>query len=214
MEGRKGFPVYGPRDRHIAGAERFHELDEYGVGRWVHVDITDNLCRESNDTYRLNIRWQYTSAHASDAYHLYATDSQYNPAVEPLTRAHLRFVQTVRPVNRNRQALHVINFNIPSYFFNRQGSFLVVWDIADTPNAFYQVIDYKLDIKESADPGTQCFDRERCFKYGFAKNRCNCRKFYRCWNNNCYEHVCPTNLVFDESTNQCNYRHLVRSACN
>lgn len=229
VEGAKGFPERGPRDRHIAGAERFHELDQYGPARWARVDLADNLCLESADLYRLSIRWRYTTAHATEAYHLYATDATYDSTAEPLTRAHLRHVQTVHPrrlLNNGvvvKGALQAFEFIVPKDFLHRRGSLLIIWDIADTKNAFYQVIDYKLDREGTnrgggsgtSDDDDYCLDRAQCFGLGYAKNRCDCRRFYRCWKKGgeVSEHVCPRNLVYDERSNQCNWRDRTNVNC-
>lgn len=96
------------------------------------------------------------------------------------------------------------------------GVLLEIWDIADTPNAFYQAIDYfyhEADIPPvvpPAPPTDGCYDRDVLLSVGYARSLCDCHKFYQL----VYGAVavlmeCQIPLVFDPTSNTCNWRDLV-----
>lgn len=136
LEYLKGFPERGPRDGRIASAEGGlgqigdFVLDNQSEDRWKKQDI---------NTGNLNLQWTYTALHRTSKWHYYITKSGWNPN-QPLSRDSFEKVSEVT----HNGTLPVINdvhsINIPE---DRSGYhvILAVWDIADTANAFYNVID-------------------------------------------------------------------------
>lgn len=96
----------------------------------------------------------------------------------------------------------------------RTGVLLEIWDIADTANAFYQGIDYLYngDVPPyPPEPPTDdlCYDREILTSVGYARSICDCHKFYQLANGVAVLMSCQMPLVFDPTSNTCNWRELV-----
>lgn len=139
LEYLKGFPERGPRDGRIASAEGGlgqigdFVLDDQSENRWTKQDIS---------TGSLDIRWHYTAVHRTTKWHYYITKDGWNPN-EPISRGSFEKISEVS----HDGSLSIINevhkVNIPS---DRSGYhvILAIWDIADTPNAFYNVIDVNI----------------------------------------------------------------------
>ena len=131
LEAPKGFPVTGPPDGRIASAgSAFTELDQQAYGRWYQNPIS---------TGPLTINWTYTAAHRTSQWSYYMTKQNWDPNA-PLKRADLELISTVAHDGSaaNTRPAHAIT--VPA---NRSGYhvILAIWDVADTVNAFYNVID-------------------------------------------------------------------------
>ncbi|MEX6377629.1 MULTISPECIES: lytic polysaccharide monooxygenase [Providencia] len=139
VEGAKGFPDSGPRDGEIAsgGNANFSTLNEQTAQRWHKVDIRSG---------RYIFSWSLTAPHRTTSWQFFITkpDWQQN---KPLTRADFdlkpfceQYDNGNIPINRVK-----IDCNIPE----RTGYQVIlgVWTIADTSNAFYQVIDANMSAK-------------------------------------------------------------------
>lgn len=91
--------------------------------------------------------WHFTADHATTKWHYYMTKNGWNPNA-PLNRNDLEFIGEVnnRGNMSNTNPTHTIN--IPS---NRLGYhvILAVWDVADTDNAFYNVIDVNVQNRNA-----------------------------------------------------------------
>lgn len=142
LEALKGFPQNGPIDGKIASAGGLFGgiLDQQTVDRWFKNTITGGP-----NTFT----WKYTTAHATSKWHYYITKKGWNPN-KSLTRADL---EPIGAVEHNGSAAsnnlsHTIN--VPT---DRNGYhvILAVWDVADTPNAFYNVIDVNLINNKNPD---------------------------------------------------------------
>lgn len=143
VEGPGNFPEAGVEDGKIAsGGGVFPELDEQGEDRWAKVPM-------SSGAYTFN--WTLTAAHATKNWDYYITKEGWDPN-SPLTRDDLELFCSIddggaRPdfnvshdcVIPDRTGYHVI---------------LAYWEVADTANAFYQVIDANFDgdFVEPVDP--------------------------------------------------------------
>ncbi|WP_200948952.1 lytic polysaccharide monooxygenase, partial [Frateuria sp. Soil773] len=131
-EAPKGFPAAGPADGHIASANgAFPEMDQQSAGRWSKVGL-----QAGANTFT----WTLTARHATTNWRYYITKPGWNPNA-PLTRDSFDLVPfcTVDGGGVQPPASVSHQCNVPA----RQGYqiILAVWEIADTGNAFYHVID-------------------------------------------------------------------------
>lgn len=132
LEGLKGFPAGGPADGQIASAGGLFggKLDEQTSTRWVKTDIKAGP---------MLFDWTYTAPHRTAKWHYYMTKQGWNQNA-PLSRDSLELIGEVQHDGSaaSTNPDHVIT--VPA---NRSGYhvILAVWDVADTVNAFYNVID-------------------------------------------------------------------------
>ena len=132
LEYLKGFPQAGPADGQIAsaGGQFGGLLDEQSADRWAKTDIV---------TGPMLVDWTYTAPHSTSKWHYYMTKQGWDPN-SPLTRADLELITEVQHDGSKASTNpdHVID--VPA---DRSGYhvILAVWDVADTVNAFYDVID-------------------------------------------------------------------------
>lgn len=132
LEAPKGFPAAGPADGKIASAGGiFPKLDEQSATRWTKVNMSPGT-----NTFT----WKLTAAHATSSWKYYITKPNWNPNAA-LTRDSFDLTPFcsvdhggTRPPNTYSDTC-----NVPQ----RTGYhvILAVWEIADTANAFYNVID-------------------------------------------------------------------------
>jgi predicted carbohydrate-binding protein with CBM5 and CBM33 domain len=136
LEAPKGFPQGGPADGRIASANGGlgqigdFVLDNQTAVRWTKQEV---------ETGPLNLTWRYTAPHSTAKWHYYMTKPGWNPN-EPLARKNLEEIAVIDHDNSSSSNNMTHNITIPE---NRLGYhvILAVWDVADTPNAFYNVID-------------------------------------------------------------------------
>lgn len=132
IEALKGYPAAGPADGHIAsgGLAGFAPLDDQTSTRWHKTDIK---------TGALKVQWKLTAQHATASWKYYMTKQGWNPN-EPLKRSALQEIAVINDNGAKPAATVSHTINIPS---DRSGYHVIlgVWDISDTANAFYQVID-------------------------------------------------------------------------
>lgn len=132
LEGLKGFPTDGPADGQIASAGGLFggKLDEQTSTRWVKTDVQAGP---------MLFDWTYTAPHRTSKWHYYMTKQGWNQNA-PLSRDALELIGEVQHDGSaaSTNPDHVIT--VPA---NRSGYhvILAVWDVADTVNAFYNVID-------------------------------------------------------------------------
>jgi predicted carbohydrate-binding protein with CBM5 and CBM33 domain len=133
IEAPGNFPQAGPADGKIAGGGRYSELDVQTATRWQKVNVTGG---------KNTFSWTFTAPHRTENWKYYITKKGWNPN-KPLTRADLELISTVDGGDKQPpfKLAHVID--VPT---DRTGYHIIlgVWDIADTPNAFYQVVDVNL----------------------------------------------------------------------
>ncbi|OMI04983.1 chitin-binding protein [Bacillus swezeyi] len=138
LEAKKGFPQAGPADGQIASAGGLFGgiLDQQTGERWFKHIMTGG---------EHTFTWKYTAPHKTSQWHYYITKKGWDPN-QPLERADFEQIGTIEHdgspasnhlshqiyVPEDRQGYHVI---------------LAVWDVADTENAFYNVIDVDLENK-------------------------------------------------------------------
>ncbi|MEC2559155.1 lytic polysaccharide monooxygenase, partial [Bacillus cereus] len=91
--------------------------------------------------------WKYTAPHLTSKWHYYITKKGWNPN-KALTRADFEPIGTVQHDGSAASNNLTHKINVPT---DRSGYhvILAVWDVADTANAFYNVIDVNLinDVK-------------------------------------------------------------------
>ncbi|MDZ3952410.1 lytic polysaccharide monooxygenase [Bacillus thuringiensis] len=134
LEALKGFPESGPRDGEIAsaGGKFGGVLDEQTAERWWKNPL---------DTGKQQFTWNFHAPHSTDKFEYFITNPDWDPN-QKLTRAsfNLTPIHTeyyngqVPPTNVS----HIVP--IPEYYCGYH-IILAVWTVADTPNAFYNVID-------------------------------------------------------------------------
>lgn len=144
LEYLKGFPAQGPTDGHIASANGIlgdYILDQQGSNRWNKTNITTGVN---------SFTWKYTAYHNTAKWHYYMTKPGWNPN-QPITRADLELIGTINHNGTPPSDNSPHQITVPS---NRQGYHVIVaiWDIADTLNAFYNVID--VNVTSSVSGGT------------------------------------------------------------
>ncbi|NUU69193.1 lytic polysaccharide monooxygenase [Enterobacteriaceae bacterium BIT-l23] len=134
VEGPKNFPAEGPANGTIAsgGNSRFPELDAQSPNRWAKVNL-----HTGNNSFI----WTLTQAHKTTNWRYFITRQGWDSSKKlernsfdliPFCQINGNDAVPVSPVQHtcsipsDRSGYHVI---------------LATWDIADTGNAFYQVID-------------------------------------------------------------------------
>jgi chitin-binding protein len=141
VEGRGDFPEIGVPDGTIAsgGGGRFAELDEQTATRWAKVDMTGGVH---------TFHWSIHANHSTNRWDYYITKKGWDPNA-PLKRADLELFCTYIDDGAIPPDDVYHDCFIPN---DRSGYYVIlaVWDIADTPNAFYQVIDVNLSINPNA----------------------------------------------------------------
>ncbi|MGE8056187.1 lytic polysaccharide monooxygenase [Bacillus mycoides] len=142
LEAPKGFPQGGPVDGKIASAGGLFGgiLDQQTADRWF-----KNTIKGGENTFT----WKYTAPHLTSQWHYYITKKGWNPN-KPLTRADLELIGTVKHDGSAASNNLSHKINVPT---DRSGYhvILAVWDVADTVNAFYNVIDVNLANNEKPD---------------------------------------------------------------
>lgn len=132
LEAPKGFPHAGPADGKIASAGGiFPKLDEQSATRWTKVNI-----HAGTNTFN----WKLTAAHATASWKYYITKDNWDPNA-PLSRNSFDLTPFCSvDYGGARPPFEYSNTcNVPQ----RSGYhvILAVWEVADTANAFYNVID-------------------------------------------------------------------------
>ncbi|MGX7174022.1 lytic polysaccharide monooxygenase [Enterococcus ratti] len=136
LEAKKGFPDAGPADGHIASAEGgFGQIGDLVLDK----QTSDRWTKQTINQGPMNFTWLYTAAHSTSKWHYYMTKPGWDPN-DPLDRDDLELIGTIKHDGSDADTNLSHTINIPK---NRLGYHIVlaVWDVADTPNAFYNVID-------------------------------------------------------------------------
>jgi len=139
LEAPKGFPAVGPADGRIASAGgAFPELDQQSATRWYKNAIT---------TGPLRLDWTYTAPHRTSQWRYYMTKQGWNVDA-PLKRSDLELIASVAHDGSAANSAPAHSITIPD---NRSGYhvILAVWEIADTANAFYNVVDVTVSWRHS-----------------------------------------------------------------
>ncbi len=142
LEAPKGFPAAGPVDGKIASANgAFPELDQQSATRWAKVNINSGPNA---------FTWKFTANHRTTNWKYYITKPNWNPNA-PLTRNSFDLTPFCTDNYNGTQppTTYTSNCNVPA----RTGYhvILAVWEIHDTVNAFYNVIDVNFSGSNPAD---------------------------------------------------------------
>ncbi|GKU79970.1 lytic polysaccharide monooxygenase [Paenibacillus sp. L3-i20] len=142
LEAAKGFPNAGPADGQIASANgAFPTLDEQSATRWSKVNITAG---------QRTFTWKLTAAHATASWKYYITKTNWNSNAA-LTRNSFDLTPfcSVNYGGAQPPFSYSNSCNVPA----RTGYhvILAVWEVADTPNAFYNVIDVNFSGSNPSD---------------------------------------------------------------
>ncbi|MCS3431117.1 lytic polysaccharide monooxygenase [Klebsiella sp. BIGb0407] len=133
VEGLKGFPETGPMDGKIAsgGNANFDALNEQSPTRWSKTKVNSG---------KNTFSWTLTAAHRTTSWRFFITKQNWDPTT-PLERSDFDLTPFCEQFDNGKMPASKvkINCNVPE----RQGYQVIlgVWDIDDTANAFYQVID-------------------------------------------------------------------------
>ena len=132
LEALKGFPSGGPADGKIASANGlFAPLDEQSSTRWTKVSMSPGP---------VTFNWKIKVPHATSSWKYYITKQNWNPNA-PLTRDSFDLTPFCNVAYYGKQPGNTYSdtCNVP----NRTGYqvILAVWEISDTVNAVYNVID-------------------------------------------------------------------------
>lgn len=143
LEAPTGFPNSGPADGKMgsAGSARFTPLDEQTAVRWKKVSM-----KPGDNTFT----WKFTAAHPVNNWRYYITKQDWDPN-QPLTRASFDLNPFCKIDGKMAmpQTITSKSCNVP----NRTGYQVIlgVWEVADTPNSFYNLID--VDFSGSEETG-------------------------------------------------------------
>ncbi len=133
LEAPKGFPAGGPADGKIAsanGAVGDFKLDQQTADFWKKQNLT---------TGPNKFTWHFTADHATTKWHYYITKNGWNPN-KVLSRDEFQFIGEVTAGGASSSTNPTHTINIPSDHFGYH-VILAVWDVDNTSNAFYNVID-------------------------------------------------------------------------
>ncbi len=137
VEGPSGFPISGPEDGKIASGATFigRALDEQSPTRWSKTDIKSGFNKFS---------WQLTANHITRNWRYYITRKDWDEN-KPLSRNSFALTPFCVVDEGMKQPPKFLTHdcNIPQ---DRSGYhvILAVWEIGDTSNSFYNVIDVNI----------------------------------------------------------------------
>lgn len=141
LEGKKGFPIAGPEDGKIASVNEVlgdDKLDTQDSNQWKKQNLKTGI-----NTFT----WTYTASHPTSKWHYYMTKTGWDQN-KPLNRDELELIGTVDYDGSTASTNPSHQVTIPS---DRSGYhvILAVWDVSDTANAFYNVIDANIEGGET-----------------------------------------------------------------
>ncbi|MCR8643469.1 lytic polysaccharide monooxygenase [Paenibacillus sp. N1-5-1-14] len=141
VEGLKGFPNGGPGDGNIAGGGHYPELDVQTADRWKKVDINGG---------KNTFTWYHSARHATSKWEYYITKVGWNPN-QPLKGSDFELLATFSGGGQQPAQRVSHDVNVPT---DRSGYYIIlsVWEVADTVNSFYQVIDVNLKNSNTNPP--------------------------------------------------------------
>jgi len=141
LEAKKGYTQAGPADGRIASADG-------AVGDFVLDNQTSTRWKKTTINSGPNLfTWRYTASHKTAKWHYYMTKTGWDQNA-PLKRADMEHIGTIDYNGGNASANPTHSITVPT---DRTGYhvILAVWDVDDTDNAFYNVIDVNVNTKSN-----------------------------------------------------------------
>ncbi|WP_069811165.1 lytic polysaccharide monooxygenase auxiliary activity family 9 protein [Streptomyces sp. TP-A0874] len=134
VEGPKGFPAAGPADGAICagGNSRFAQLDDPRGGSWPATQVS------AGQDFSFN--WRLTARHSTTDFRYYITKDGYDPSA-PLTRADLEPEPFLTVPYNGAQPDETVTHQGAMPQKSGKHLILAVWNVDDTPNAFYACSD-------------------------------------------------------------------------
>ena len=134
VEGPGDFPAGGPADGALCsgGDTRFSELDDPRGGGWPATPVSSGS--------EQSFTWRKTAPHRTEDWRYYITDEGYDPA-QSLTRDSLDLRPFLQVPGHDEQPPTEVTHTGTLPDRSGRHVILAVWEIADTPNAFYACID-------------------------------------------------------------------------
>ncbi|GEN86670.1 lytic polysaccharide monooxygenase [Oceanobacillus sp. FSL W8-0428] len=143
LEAPKGFPGASIPDGEIASAGgTFPELDAQTADRWAKVNLNSGV-----NTFT----WHLTAKHATTKWHYYITKPDWNPN-QPLTRDQFELIPFYEVYDGGARPGEKVTHQVTIPERTGYHVILGVWDVYDTANAFYNVIDVNFG-GEGTNPG-------------------------------------------------------------
>lgn len=133
LEGLSGFPAQGPADGRLASAGlwQFSELDVQTRSRWVRQPVMAG---------RQVFRWTFTANHVTRNFRYYLTRPDWNPD-QPLTRNAFELVPFCTVDGQMQRPPMEVQHTCTLPPRSGYQIVLAVWEIGDTVNSFYNLID-------------------------------------------------------------------------
>lgn len=133
LEALSGYPSGGPADGRIASASQaaFSAMDEQTITRWAHQPMQSGV---------QNFSWTFTANHVTRNWRYYITRQDWNPN-QTVTRAAFESTPFCTADGNMQKPPMVVTHscNVPSR--NGYQLILAVWEVGDTVNSFYNLID-------------------------------------------------------------------------
>lgn len=133
LEGPSDWPVGGPPDEQVASAgnARFGELDVQARSRWK---------KNTASAGTRKFKWSLTAAHVTRNWRYYITRADWNPS-QKLTRASFETAPFCTADGGMQQPPMEVTHKCTLPARSGYQIVLAVWEIGDTANSFYNVID-------------------------------------------------------------------------
>lgn len=133
LEGPSGYPVQGPADEVLAsaGLAQFSELNEQTSSRWT---------KRAMQAGAFTFEWQFTANHATRHWRYFITKADWNPN-QKLSRAAFEPAPFCTVDGELKQPPAHVSHNCTVPQRSGYQVILAVWQIGDTTNSFYNVID-------------------------------------------------------------------------
>lgn len=143
LEAPKGFPGPSVPDGQIASAGGlFPKLDEQSSTRWSKVPLTSGTH---------TFTWHLTAMHSTAKWHYYVTKPDWNPD-QPLTRDQFELIPFYERHDNGARPGEKVTHEVTIPERTGYHVILGVWDVADTANAFYNVIDVDFGPNDGTSP--------------------------------------------------------------
>jgi chitin-binding protein len=144
LEGPDRYPASGPADGTLAaaGLTAFAPLNEQTASRWRKQPLS-----AGTQTFS----WRFTAAHSSRDWRYFITKADWNPNL-PLSRSQFEPTPFCQVDGQNRQPPMQVSHQCTVPQRTGYQVILAVWDVADTPMSFYNVIDVQMQAAGPVQP--------------------------------------------------------------